>query len=200
MGNSTSNETLARYANRSKSNQQRFPSLFTFIDMLFRSVILAGPKNRTTRSVEDNLLSPFPNHQFSLRDDNNIHFCSATLVQPLLLLTAAHCILGKSLKGMKAVTGGETLNLIGDPVISLAVNGAEIHPNFDVNTLENDIALLRLHPNVHQVRKDITTASLPPPTWDLPGEPENIDFSITEFNEINGFYFLQKRPFSPAGI
>ena len=134
-------------------------------------LVLAGPKsasiNRTRRSDEES--ASFPHHQFSLRDEQSIHFCSATLIQPLLLLTAAHCILGKSLTGMKAVSGGQGFNVAGAEE-SLAIDKIIIHPNFDVHTLANDIALLQLRPGLHEHRRNNVVAKLPQPTWALPGE------------------------------
>ena len=112
-------------------------------------------------------MASFPQHKFSLRDEQNTHFCSATLIQPLLLLTAAHCLPGPWGKNANNLPGAED---------SLEIREIKIHPNFDVETLNNNIALLRLHPNQHEYRRK-EVSKLPPTNWvqvrsQIPGKSE----------------------------
>ena len=142
----------------------------------YHIVFLICSIGREGRSADDYGVDRAPD-LFSLRDERNVHLCTASLIQPLLLLTAAHCILGKSLKGMKAVREGPTtLEQSLVPVSQII-----IHPNFDPDTLDNDIALLRLDSDdAHEVDSSMEVASvaLPPQTWKLPSKYFDLIFKV----------------------
>jgi secreted trypsin-like serine protease len=72
-------------------------------------------------------------------------FCSATLIAPDLVLTAAHCLTstGKKLRSPSSVA----VSFADDPSVSFmptAVASVMIHPDYDRTRLLNDIGLLRL--------------------------------------------------------
>ena len=92
-----------------------------------------------------------------------------TLIHPLLLLTAAHCVFGKQLGGMRAVTGNHHEL---DPVKSngtgesRGILQAILHPKYDNVTMDNDIALLRLdRPAPTTYNGSTIVATLPQPNW-----------------------------------
>ena len=59
------------------------------------------------------------------------------------MLTAAHCVIGEKAAGLKVWVGGHDLRRPGQGV-KAKVKKIIIHPNYNDNTLRNDIALLRL--------------------------------------------------------
>ena len=108
--------------------------------------------------------------QFSLQDQSNSYFCSAALIQPLLLLVAAHCVLGKRLGGIKAVTGADQLGLRNGTDEIRSISKIIIHPNYDNVSWDNDIALLVLDSPLPQSLGDIRMAKIPDGTWTVPGK------------------------------
>ena len=119
-------------------------------------------------SLGDISLDTFP-HQLSLQDaSTESHICSVTLVHPLLLLTAAHCVFGKELGRLKAATGNHH-HLVSEP--SRGILEAILHPNYDNVSMDNDIALLRLdRPVPIFYNGSSITAPLPQPNWSYPGK------------------------------
>ena len=76
------------------------------------------------------------------------HFCGASIIHPLILLTAAHCLMGMNKPdGIIAVSGKHQLSVHERSQQSRNISRFVIHENWDTKTVENDIALLILdHP------------------------------------------------------
>ena len=77
------------------------------------------------------------------------HFCGASIIQPLLLLTAAHCITILNLRPqqIRVVAGEHNLELDGETGEQIR-NVSEIimHEHWNVSSLyDNDIAILALN-------------------------------------------------------
>jgi hypothetical protein len=66
--------------------------------------------------------------------------CSGTLVTPHLVLTAGHCTTPDILEGGSVVLGAS----LTSPVATIPIAKAVPHPQFDLATLTNDVALLVL--------------------------------------------------------
>lgn len=76
-------------------------------------------------------------------DLDRAHFCGGTLVGPRIVVTAAHCVRGRSASDMVVgyVASGD---LRDREAIVRRVSRFVVHPDFNNSTLANDIAVLHL--------------------------------------------------------
>nr|XP_022914398.1 chymotrypsin-2-like [Onthophagus taurus] len=86
----------------------------------------------------------FP-YQISLRY-NGHHICGGSIIQENYILTAAHCIDGQKPDNFTIVTGSNLLDTGGD---SYQVEKIIQHPDYNSQSIKNDIALLKLTDNIH---------------------------------------------------
>ncbi|XP_055705678.1 chymotrypsin-2-like [Phlebotomus papatasi] len=80
----------------------------------------------------------FP-YQVSLRTLSSIHFCGGAIVGDFWILTAAHCISGRSATSVNAFVGSHLLT----DSIRYALDDLVLHPQFNDNTMLNDVGLAK---------------------------------------------------------
>lgn len=75
----------------------------------------------------------------SLRDEDDDHFCAATIIDPYWVVTSASCVEDLSPKDVKIHTNAYSMN---SSSTAYATQRIVIHPDYDSDSLVNDLALL----------------------------------------------------------
>lgn len=80
----------------------------------------------------------FP-YMVSLRSANNAHFCGGWIHNTRWIVSAAHCTIGRAIANTVSVVGTNSLSTGGVTHTTASIAN---HPNYNANTLENDISLI----------------------------------------------------------
>jgi len=127
----------------------------------------------------------FP-YQISYRADRNgtfSHNCGGSILNDLWILTAAHCVEPKLLEpGVPQILAG-ILRLQGKGEFKQERRGVLIirHPGWDLDTLQNDIALIKLDKAL-KLNEHVQPISLLNEDQDPPGELTVSGWGLTEMN------------------
>lgn len=92
------------------------------------------------RIVGGSIANPgqFP-HQVSLRSSSNSHFCGGCISNKRWAISASHCTVGRTPANTRVVVGAQTRT----DGTTYTVSAIQNHPDFDANTMENDISAIQ---------------------------------------------------------
>lgn len=116
------------------------------------------------------------------------HFCGGTIIDKKWILTAAHCMDGFS--GFHVVAGEHHLMVNEGSEQAMQVERAFIHPKYDDDTVNNDIALIKLQRGLN-FNDFIQPACIPKKA------NEAADYAEGEWLTISGWG--NSRPVDPSG-
>lgn len=74
---------------------------------------------------------------------SSAQFCGGTLISPDTVLTAGHCVVGARAADIDVLAGTHRLDA-GGGGIRVRARAIRLHPGYDDNTLEHDIAVIQL--------------------------------------------------------
>jgi secreted trypsin-like serine protease len=118
--------------------------------------------------------------------DDEINFCTATVITPTVALTAAHCLVDW---GGDPVDADEVLLALGsdaaDPEALIEPASVEVHPDYDAydGDAEHDVALLIFDAPLARVTPLI--ANCAPLTGLVGDDVQNVGYGETEYDEDN---------------
>ncbi|KAK9686164.1 Trypsin [Popillia japonica] len=77
----------------------------------------------------------------SVRSATGSHFCGGSIINSLNILTAAHCVVGRTTISTEILAGTNTLNSGG---VTRGSSRLIVHSGYNENTLVNDVGVIRL--------------------------------------------------------
>ncbi|TMW54320.1 hypothetical protein DOY81_000593 [Sarcophaga bullata] len=109
----------------------------------------------------------------SLRGSTGSHSCGATIIRPKFILTASHCVAGRSANQLSIQYATTTISPTGVNVIK--VKRIIMHEDYaPARSYANDIALLELDGSLIYNYKTIAPVTLPEPYFEIPQTPEGV--------------------------
>ncbi|XP_072937681.1 trypsin CFT-1-like [Epargyreus clarus] len=123
------------------ANKMRVFTLFTFVAVGLASVA-AVPSGRVVGGTETTIITyPFSAALLYTRDFFNYQQeCGGTIINNRSVMTAAHCVMGDAPIRWQIRVGSVFANFGGAVMNTIMIT---IHPNYNVRTLDSDIAIVR---------------------------------------------------------
>ena len=113
--------------------------------------VLSSPELITPRIVGGNEVSPQNAYPWLVSlQYYGTHYCGGSLIDPEWVLTAAHCWVDANgipipvTSEEKVVLGEHSLSILSGREQKIGISEVYIHPDFNVDTFEDDFALLKL--------------------------------------------------------
>jgi trypsin len=85
------------------------------------------------------------------------HSCGGSIVNANFIVDAAHCVIGASASSFRVVAGEHDLTVTSGFEQNRSVKKVTMHPEYNTNTFENDVAVLQLSTPL-----DLTSAKVQP--------------------------------------
>ena len=143
---------------------------------LLALIILIGsascfPEGRVVNGTDSNV-KRFP-FIVSLRGPSGSHSCGASIIAPRYILTASHCVDGRTANQLSIQYATTTISANGANVVK--VKRIIMHEDYaPARAYANDIALLELEGSLIYNYKTIAPVTLPEPYYEIPQIPEGI--------------------------
>ncbi|XP_073820414.1 chymotrypsin-1-like [Musca autumnalis] len=146
----------------------------TALIVLLLSVIASVhcfPEGRVVNGTSTDI-SKYP-FMVSLRGPTGSHSCGSSIIAPKWILSAAHCVDGRTAAQISIQFASTFISSNGDNVIP--VKRIIMHEGYDPsNSYANDIALLELHGAFVFNYKTLAPVNLPEPYFEIPQQLEGV--------------------------
>ena len=129
------------------------------------------PEGRVVNGTDSNVMRyPF---MVSLRGATGSHSCGASIIAPRFILTASHCVAGRTASQISIQYATTTISPNGENVVK--VKRIIMHEDYAPSrAYANDIALLELEGSLVYNYKTIAPVTLPEPYFEIPQTPEGV--------------------------